>query len=206
LNVQALGDVERFDAIVSDCASCSGHLKDYGALLAEDESLARKGRLVAERVRSFSEYLADQTVGGAATVPGRARGGDVGAAAESSPRDEPVSVTFHEPCHLGARYQGVVTQPRHVLRSLPGVEFRELPDADACCGAAGSYVLVEPEISAAILGRKMERVAATGADVLVTECPSCLLQLALGARRADLGVRVMGLSEFLLERAVPAPS
>lgn len=197
-NIELLGDLSRFDAVVSECGSCSGHLKEYPELLADDPEFSVRARRLADSVRSFSEWLVAAGLASAELVmdgPVFAVGGGSGSELE------PLVVTFHEPCHLGARYQGVVRQPRDLLRGLPGVEFRELPEADSCCGAAGSYNVLHPETAGAILARKMERVAATGADVLVTECPSCMLQLSLGIRRAGLAVRVANISELVAERA-----
>ncbi len=206
-NIETLGDLSRFDAVVSECGSCSGHLKEYPELLAGDREFAPRSRRLAAKVRSFSEFLVEIGVSGSQTpraaVPGptdRAAGD----AAQGGPVVRPLVVTFHEPCHLGGRFQGVVRQPRELLRALPGVEFRELRDADSCCGAAGSYNMVNPAVSGAILARKMENVAATGADVLVTECPSCMLQLSLGAKRAGSNVRVVGISELIAELQHPA--
>lgn len=214
-NLETMGDLSRFDYIVSECGSCSGHLKEYPELLAADREFAVRARRMAAKVRSFSEVLVEWGVRvappreAAACAGPAASGGPAGPAGRTDPvdpevpadpggpPDRPLVVTFHEPCHLGARFQGVVQQPRDLLRSLPGVEFRELPDADSCCGAAGSYNMVNPEVSGAILARKMAKVAATGADVLVTECPSCMIQLSLGARRAGSSVRVLGISELL---------
>lgn len=190
-NLETMGDLSRFDYIVSECGSCSGHLKEYPELLAADREFAVRARRMAAKVRSFSEWLVERGVR-ASTLAEAA-----GPAGPRVPPNRPLVVTFHEPCHLGGRFQGVVRQPRDLLRSLPGVEFRELPDADSCCGAAGSYNMRNPEVSGAILARKMEKVATTGADVLVTECPSCMIQLSLGARRAGSSVRVLGISELL---------
>lgn len=235
-NLETMGDLSRFDYIVSECGSCSGHLKEYPELLAADREFAVRARRMAAKMRSFSEVLVEWGVcvwppsgvadpaGKVSTTDPAGKGGPAGQAGRTGPAgkegltgrtgpadldgpsggadpwdrpDRPLVVTFHEPCHLGARFQGVVQQPRELLRSLPGVEFRELPDADSCCGAAGSYNMRNPEVSGAILARKMEKVATTGADVLVTECPSCMIQLSLGARRAGSSVRVLGISELL---------
>ncbi len=189
-NIELLGDLSRFDAVVSECGSCSGHLKEYPDLLADDPEFSVRAHRLAAMTRSFSEFV----------DPLLARTADLApppAAPDGDP-DRPLVVTYHEPCHLGARYQGVVTQPRRILKSLPGVEYRELPEADSCCGAAGSFNVLHPEVAGGILARKMERVAAIGADVLVTECPACLLQLGLGVRRAGLPVRVAGISELVV--------
>ncbi len=201
-NIEALGDLSRFDAVVSECGSCSGHLKEYPELLAADREFAERSRRLAAKVRSFSEFLVEAGAPSSWTPRGAVPGATyraAGDAAQDGPVVRPFVVTFHEPCHLGGRFQGVVRQPRDLLRALPGVEFRELRDADSCCGAAGSYNMVNPDVSGAILARKMENVAATGADVLVTECPSCMLQLSLGAKRAGSNVRVVGISELIAE-------
>lgn len=227
-NLETMGDLSRFDHIVSECGSCSGHLKEYPELLAADPEFAVRARRMAAKVRSFSEWLVERgarvstppegpgpaapgaSVAPAALAAPEDSAAPAGAAGSEGPAgswvapDRPLVVTFHEPCHLGERFQGVVQQPRDLLRSLPGVEFRELPDADSCCGAAGSYNMRNPEVSGAILARKMEKVATTGADVLVTECPSCMIQLSLGARRAGSSVRVLGISELVAGLSHPS--
>lgn len=207
-NIEILGDLSRFDVLVSECGSCSGHLKEYPELLADDAEFSVRARRLARLVRSFSELVDPLATPGEERSPDQARAERAAAAqplgATEAPgaAARPLVVTYHEPCHLGARYQGVVTQPRRLLRSLPGVEYRELPEADSCCGAAGSYNVLHPDIAGSILSRKMEHVASIGAEVLVTECPSCMLQLGLGVRRGGLPVRVAGISEFLAERLV----
>ena len=109
------------------------------------------------------------------------------------------SVTYHDPCHLGARYQGVVSQPRELIRSIPGVEYRELREADWCCGAAGSYNFMHNEISMKILERKVDNIERSAADILVTECPACIIQLSLGAKRRGLATRVLSVSQLIDE-------
>jgi glycolate oxidase iron-sulfur subunit len=178
-NLELLGDLSRFDVVVSECGSCSGHLKEYPELLDGDPEFSRRAARLVGKVRSFSEFVVE--VGGAE----RLRKG-AGLAA---------IVTYHDPCHLGSRYQGVVVQPRELLQAVPGATFRELTEADSCCGAAGTYGLLHPETSAAIIDRKMGYVRQTGAAILATECPSCMLQLALGVRRAGLDVTVLNVSQ-----------
>jgi glycolate oxidase iron-sulfur subunit len=179
INLELLGDLSRFDVVVSECGSCSGHLKEYPELLDDDPEFSRRAVRLVEKVRSFSEFVVK--VGGAEHL----RNGTGLAAA----------VTYHDPCHLGSRYQGVVAQPRELLQAVPGVTFRELTEADSCCGAAGTYGLLHPETSAAIIDRKMGHVRRTGAAILATECPSCMLQLRLGVRRAGLDVTVLNVSQ-----------
>ena len=177
-NLAALDGLE-LDAIVTDCASCSSFLKDYPRLLANDPSLADKAKAVQSKITDFTVFA--EGIG----VPGKA-----GRAAQNR------IVTWHDPCHL-CRYQSVTAQPRALLRAIPGLEFREMPEADWCCGGAGSYSLSHYDLSMRILDRKMNNLAKTGADLLVTACPSCILQLSYGVRRAGLKVEVKHISELL---------
>jgi len=111
-----------------------------------------------------------------------------------SQRLEGKRVTFHDPCHA-SRGQGLVKQPRELLRRMPGAEFVELPEADWCCGGAGSYALSHYDLAMQVLDRKMENLKKTAADVLVTTCPACIIQLSHGVRRHGLKVEVKHLTE-----------
>ena len=105
-------------------------------------------------------------------------------------------VTYHDPCHA-ARGQGLVQEPRKILQNLENVEYAELPEANWCCGGAGSYALSHYELSQSVLDRKMENLKETGADVLVTSCPACIIQLSYGVRKHDLKVKVCHISEII---------
>ena len=98
-------------------------------------------------------------------------------------RELPLRVTYHDPCHL-ARGQGVREAPRRLLGAIPGLELVEMDEADRCCGGAGTFSLVHPETSRAVLARKIANAAVTGAAVIATGCPSCLLQIGYGLRLA----------------------
>jgi glycolate dehydrogenase iron-sulfur subunit len=159
-NVAAFKDV---DWIVTNAAGCGATLRDYGRLLVDDpEALALAGR-----ARDASELLAEH-------MPGPRQALDL-------------SVTYHEPCHL-AHGQRVREAPRALLRAIPGLRLVELAESDLCCGSAGMYNLMEPEIAGQLLVRKLDRIAATGAEVVVTGNPGCLLQLRRGL--ADRGSSV----------------
>ncbi len=173
-NVRAL---ERAEIVVGDCASCSSFLKHYAELLA-DEPGAGEAAALARRVRDLSEVIAPETLARGARYPG--------------------AVTFHQPCHLG-RYQGLGARPRELLEAIGGLEFRPLREEDWCCGAAGTYVVSQHEMSMRVLARKMSNVAAAGAETVVTSCPACMAQLGYGARRHGVAVRVRHLSEVLRE-------
>ena len=203
-NLRRLGDLDRLQAIISECGSCSGHLKEYGALLADDPQWAEAATRLSGITRSFSEFVAQQgelsSLLGAVPA-GTATAGAAATGERSSPvapgsAGRPTVVTYHDPCHLGKRYQNVVDPPRAILRSLPGVVFREAAEADSCCGAAGTYGVLHSETSAAIVDRKTGFFRATGATVIATECPACMMQLALGAKRAGLDVQVANISQL----------
>jgi len=190
------------DVIATECGSCSGFLKRYPELL-EDAS----AEAVASRVRDLSEVLAE-TLGPAvgrapvARHPGHPVGRGFTSRPEvvgrGSPALQGLRVTYHDPCHM-ARRQKVTAQPRDLLRAVPGLQFVELPEANWCCGGAGSFNITHHDLSMKVLDRKMQRVAETGAELLVTSCPSCVMQLSHGVRRAGLDVRVCHLAELLAD-------
>ncbi len=168
--------------IVSDCASCSSFLRDYPTLFQEGDPARAGAEDIGSRVREVSEFLSELE------LPDNARPVDA-------------VVTYHDPCHL-SRYQSITRQPRDLIRRIPGVEYRELPEADWCCGGAGSYSMAHHDLSMQILERKMENIRATGAQIVVTPCPACIMQLRYGTSRFGVPVEVMHLSE-ILRQALP---
>lgn len=183
-NIEAFERLGNLDAIVSDCAACSGFLKEYAHVFRDDAEWAERANRFASKVRDITEWL-DQI------MPQDIGPTQVGA---------PTSITYHEPCHL-ANVQGVRRQPRAVLARLKqsGVEMCELADATRCCGSAGIYNMTHPALSKELLDRKMADVAATGADVVVSANPGCLLQLEWGAKRTGLDVKVKHVTQVVLE-------
>ncbi|MFQ5996993.1 MAG: (Fe-S)-binding protein [Dehalococcoidales bacterium] len=167
----------KVDAIVTHCASCSSFLKDYAKLLADDPSRSEKAKDFAGRVRDLSKFLTD-----------------IGLVTEMGTLKK--KVTYHDPCHL-AHHQKIKEPPRTILKSIPGVEFVELGEADMCCGAAGSYAFKNYDLSMQVLARKMSHVAQTGADILVTCCPACVMQLACGVRQQKMPLPVAEIVELL---------
>lgn len=161
-NVEALGSA---DWVVTNAAGCGTALRDYGHLLGGEAAAAR----MAGRVRDVSELLA-------ATLP--------------EPRHPlPLTVTYHEPCHL-AHGQRVREAPRALLQAIPGLRFVELVESDLCCGSAGVYNVMEPEIAERLLQRKLDRISESGAEVVATGNPGCLLQLRKGLAERGMRVRV----------------
>jgi glycolate oxidase iron-sulfur subunit len=161
--------VDRFDRagvehVVVNAAGCGSAMKEYADLLADDAAYAERARAFAARVRDVSELLAD-----------------LGPAATRHPL--PVTVAYHDACHL-AHAQRIRAQPRELLRGIPGLRLREVAEPDICCGSAGVYNLLQPEPARDLGDRKAANVLGTGAELLVTANPGCLLQIARSVRRA----------------------
>ena len=163
------------DFIVTDCGGCGAELKKYGHHL-EGYSPAEG---FSSKVRDISEVLALH-------------------ADELRLKLKPLSlkVSYHDPCHI-AHCQGIRSQPRELLKLIPGLEYNELEAADACCGSGGTYNIAKPEMADLILQRKLDTVRRSGAEVLVTSNPGCLLQLRKGLADHLPEVKIMHLTEVL---------
>jgi glycolate oxidase iron-sulfur subunit len=160
----------QFDAVVSNAAGCGAELRHYGALLAGDAAAARFGA----RVRDVTELLCE--LGIRPPPPVTAAGA-------------PARVAYDEPCHL-VHAQKVSEPPKQVLRAIGGLALVHLDEADACCGGAGAYWLQQPELSARVTARKLDAIRRSGAEIIATGNPGCILQLRGAARAAGLSVRV----------------
>jgi glycolate oxidase iron-sulfur subunit len=99
-------------------------------------------------------------------------------------------VTYHESCHL-AHGQKITAQPRQVLKAIPNLRLVELPESNWCCGSAGIYNLIQPEMANALLERKLNHIQSTGARIVATGNPGCLLQLINGAKARGMALRVV---------------
>ena len=164
----------QYDAIISNAGGCGSHLRRYGPLLADDPAYAEPARHWDARLRDVHEWL--DRIG--------CRPPRVG------PFDAPVTVTYHDSCHL-AHGQRVVKEPRALLGLVPGVSLVELKEASWCCGSAGIYALSQPQQADLLLDRKIAHVQATGASIVATGNPGCQLQITKGLRGRDADVRVV---------------
>ena len=167
----ALFEKAQVEAIITDCATCGSTLKDYGKLLADDTVWAKRAAEFSRKVQDISEFLM--------SIPLEKPQGRIEA-----------RVTYHDPCHL-RRGQGVWEQPRELLKMIDGVEFVELPEADWCCGLAGTQLITHYETSLKVLKRKTDNLAATRAEYVASGCPACQMQLNIGVQRAGLDVQVV---------------
>jgi glycolate oxidase iron-sulfur subunit len=168
-----------FDAIITNAAGCGSTLKEYGDLLGDDPSYAAQAREFSALIRDVTEFLASIELN-----------------REMAPVDG--IVTYQDSCHL-AHGQRVRAAPRTLLAAIPGLRFREMRSADICCGSAGIYNVVENQMSMQILAGKMEAVNATGAGIIATANPGCMLQLEAGVRLHGNRQRVMHVVELLDE-------
>jgi glycolate oxidase iron-sulfur subunit len=167
-----LYDVNSLDAIISNAGGCGSHLKKYAELLHADERYHARAEAWDRKVRDISEWLIQ--IGCRAPTAGSTESSDRAAGA--------TTVTYDASCHL-MHGQKVVAQPVALLQMLPGVKLVPLVESDWCCGSAGVYSITQPEQSAKLLARKLDHIAATGASVLASGNPGCLLQLENGMRR-----------------------
>jgi len=170
------------DAVVTECAGCSGTLKEYGAWLQEDPQWADRARRFSSKVRDVTEWL------------------DEIWPSDLKPSVAPTRATYHDPCHL-ANVQGVKRQPRELLGRIEGLEVIPLPDTSPirCCGSAGIYNLTHTSMSLRLLERKMADIAVTNAEVVVSANPGCLMQLEWGRRRGGMSFAVKHVVELLDE-------
>jgi glycolate oxidase iron-sulfur subunit len=162
-----------FDAIISNAAGCGSHLKHYAKLLADDPVYRPRAESWDRKVRDIHEWLVEIGI----DPP----------AADGAPQQK---VTYHEACHL-CHGQQITAQPRQVLRAIPNLELVELPESTWCCGSAGIYNLIQPEMANDLLKRKLDHIETTGASIVATGNPGCLLQIIGGARRRHLSLKVV---------------
>jgi len=178
-NVRAFKDV---DYIITDCATCASAMKDYAKYLADTPERAEEYAAFGAKVKDITEFLVDIL-----QLPAEAY--------RVAPEYRGKTVTWHEPCHLG-RHLGVKEQPRKILESLPDIQYVEMPDADRCCGMAGAFSIKHYDLSRKIAEKKIASIDSTGADIVVTDCPGCEIQLIDGITRKNMPQKVMHIMEL----------
>jgi glycolate oxidase iron-sulfur subunit len=167
----------RVDTVVINAAGCGSNMKEYGYLLRDDAQYAERAREFSARCMDISEFLE-----------------------HLGPRAQrhalPLRVAYQDACHL-QHAQGVRMQPRSLLTAVPELSLTEVPEASLCCGSAGIYNLVQPETAAELGDRKARLVVATGADVVATGNPGCLLQLTAALARSGKTIPVVHTIELV---------
>ena len=180
-NLEAL-EPEKYDYILTLCASCASHLKEsYPKILKDEGAVKDRLRALVDKVIDFSSFVTEVL--------------------EPSPeefRRSGLKTAYHAPCHLCRGLDVSLEVPRQVLRNA-GLEYAPVRDEDVCCGFGGSYSVDFPEISAETVKRKLDFVEESGAEVLVTDCPGCVLQLRGAADVQGRKFRVKHTAELLVE-------
>jgi len=185
-NIAAFEEAGDLDAVVVASAGCGSAMKSYGTLFADDPAWRDRAAVFASRVRDVLEVLSETGL-----PPARR---DLNGA----------QVAYHDACHL-AHAQGIRAQPRSLLAAVPGLTLVPLAESDRCCGSAGIYNLLHPDVAGAILDAKIRRLRESGATIVAAANPGCLMQIAAGLREAGLPMRAVHPLELLDEATRDAP-
>lgn len=175
---------ENVDFIVNNAGGCGAMLHEYDHLLADDPEWADRAAAFTAKSRDISQVLV--ACGGLPNL-------------RSNPEER---VTYQPSCHM-TNVQKVTEEPLNLLKSISGINFVEMEQANMCCGSAGIYNIINYDASMDILDEKMKHTKATGASVVITTNPGCLIQMKLGIEREKLSdsVRALHLVEYLAEAA-----
>ncbi len=162
-----------FDAIITNAAGCGSHLKHYEKLLCDDPVYLERAREWDRKVKDIHEWITQ-----------------IGIKPPVNHAAAPQTVTYHEACHL-CHGQKITNQPRAILKAIPHLKLVELPESTWCCGSAGIYNIIQPEMAEELLDRKLKHILSTQAPILATGNPGCMLQIVNGAKRQGLHLRVV---------------
>jgi len=163
--------------VIVNAAGCGSAMKEYAHLFRDDPRWCERAGAFSAKVRDVSEALADRSWNGAL-------------------RPVPLTVTYHEACHL-AHAQGIRQEPQAILRQIPDLRLVDLPESTLCCGSAGIYNLLQNDMAAQLLRRKVECIRGTGASHVALGNIGCHLQISLGLRQANVPVQAVHPVELL---------
>ena len=167
------------DFIIINSAGCGSTLKEYDHLLRDDAAYAERARVFSDKMKDISEFLM--------SIELKREMGEVNRI-----------VAYHDACHL-LHGQKIKQQPRELLKAIPGLTMVTLKESDWCCGSAGIYNITNQEMGHQLLERKMDHVVETGAEIIATGNPGCMMQIAMGIRERGLPMEVMHPIELLDE-------
>ena len=168
------------DVVIINAAGCGHTLKEYGHLLQDDPDYREKAKEFAAKVKDVQEFLAT-----------------AGLTAELSPlADKPLTLVYQDACHL-LHGQKISVQPRQLLRQIPGVQLREPIDAALCCGSAGVYNMLQPDVADELGQQKVDNLLNTGADLITSANPGCTLQITKHLRQQGKEISIMHPIELL---------
>ena len=165
--------------IVTVSAGCGARMKEYHHLLKNDDLYAEKALQFESRVVDVHEVLDNVT--------------------EVRPSGKiEKKITYQDSCHL-SNAQGIRRQPRDLIKCIKGVEFVEMPGSEICCGAGGTYMITESEMSDKVLSSKISNIRNMGVDIVATANPGCFMQLESGVKREGLNVEIKYVTDLLSE-------
>lgn len=168
------------DAVIINAAGCGHTLKEYGHLLQDDPEYREKAQEFAAKVKDVQEFLAS-----------------AGLTTKLSPlSDEPLNIVYQDACHL-LHGQKISVQPRQLLRQIPGVQLREPLDASLCCGSAGVYNMLQPQVADELGQQKVQNLLNTGAELIASSNPGCTLQITKHLREQGKEIAMMHPIELL---------
>jgi glycolate oxidase iron-sulfur subunit len=169
---------ENLDAIILNSAGCGAMMKEYAELFPEGVD-ATRARTLSARVKDVSEFLVEL-------------------GPRPMPNENRARVAYHDACHL-AHGQGVRSQPRALLASIPGIDLAPVSESDWCCGSAGIYNFTQPEIAAQLQARKVANLLAARPDLIITGNPGCHMWILAGLKAAGKDIPVKHTIEVLDE-------
>ncbi len=167
------------DLIIINSAGCGSTLKEYDHLLRDDPAYSERAHVFTSKMKDISEFLMSIDMND-----------DLGEIRRT--------VAYHDACHL-LHGQKIRQQPRQLLGSIPGINLVDLKESDWCCGSAGVYNITNQEMGRQLLERKMHNVIETGAEIIATGNPGCMMQIAMGIRERGLPMEVKHPIELLDE-------
>ena len=170
------------DAVVVNSAGCGAAMKEWSHLPGSTGEMAR----FSHKVKDVCEFLVEMNPGW-----------------ELGPL--PLRVAYDDPCHL-LHGQGIYSQPRALMAQIPELTLLEVPNGERCCGSAGIYNLLQPEIAGQLLDRKLDEILSVDPQRVTTANPGCLMQIRFGLENSGASIPVQHPVELLYESVRTVPS
>lgn len=175
---------EQVDFIITLCASCASHLRHNYPVLFKNSELDQSVQDISSKVIDISSFIHDHL--------------NIEESTFSTNSATPLRVTYHSPCHL-CRGLGVHDAPKSLMQDV-GLHYIKAEEEETCCGFGGTYSTKFPELSEQILANKLTDIEQTGAELLLTDCPVCIMQLRGGLKKKDSPIKVRHTIEILADR------
>ena len=191
-----LFDRDDLEYIVLNSAGCGAFMKEYGHVFSDDPEWGPRATRVSNKTKDVTEFLVETGFWPAGFPDGSGKREHLEAPVSVAARLKGKRVGYHDACHL-VHTQKISAQPRELLKSVPGIEYVELPEASWCCGSAGIYNIVRYDDSMKMLDRKVQNIQLIHPDVIVTGNPGCMLQIQHGLREKGLSIELMHTATFL---------